>query len=80
MSAINHYDITVSRCTPQDSTQRHYFTAELPGHYSPREVGEFMDDLRARFPQHEGFQVTCTHWRCAGHLMGVVQDKEASYG
>jgi hypothetical protein len=63
MSAASHYQINVSQ------SGSHYFsTSAEHGHFlSEYEAEKMVRDFRERFPESEGFEVTCTYWECRGH-------------
>ncbi len=67
MSEAPHYEINVSRCG------RHYFAT------APRSLRNAVDarmvyrDLRARFHESEGFEISVTHWPGEGKVMDLAK-------
>ena len=57
---------------------RHYF-ATAPRSFPASQVSKaqrFYSDLRERFPESEGFNVTVTAWECTGSPMTLQWIKE----
>jgi hypothetical protein len=56
----SHYEINVAL------NNRHLF-ATAPRSALSKETAEMLiKEMRSRFPESEGFKVTCTHWQGVG--------------
>ena len=60
MSCQSPYEINVSK------DGKHLFATAPRSGVALRHSLEALTEIRSRFPKHEGWEVTMTHWDCKG--------------
>jgi hypothetical protein len=68
MSAQSHYEIVVSH------RWQHLFATAPRSCTTKAETNRVLGALTKRFPQAEGFTITCTFWECVGHPTTVLDE------
>ncbi len=66
-----YYEINVSKLNPENGRYVHHFAT------SERSITDFykckkmIEEFKIKFPESEGFKITCTHWEKAGEEIEV---------
>ena len=66
-----YYEINVSKLNPQTGKYEHYFATSERSITNMFKLQTVVDDLKNRFPESEGFKITCTHWQKNGEEMAI---------
>ena len=56
----DHYEVNVAL------NGKHFFATAPRSATDHAAAKELTQQLKARFPEAEGYSVTCTHWQCVG--------------
>lgn len=56
-----NYEINVAK------NGKHFFATTARSATDEQTARKLFDDIKARFPESEGFSVSCTRWDCVGH-------------
>lgn len=57
----SHYEINVAK------DGRHFFATAPRSARDEDEAAKLFAAIQQRFPESEGFSVSCTRWNCVGH-------------
>lgn len=60
MASQSHFQCNVSQ------NGKHLFATAEHSATTAWEAKRIMEELIKRFPEKEGFSVSCTHWQCGG--------------
>ena len=66
-----YYEINVAKLNPTTGRYEHYFATSERSIISLSSLIDMVDDFRARFPESEGFNITCTKWEKIGKEVEV---------
>lgn len=66
-----YYEINVSKLNPETGRYEHYFATAERSITNMFKFQTVVDDLKNRFPESEGFKITCTHWQKIGEEMAI---------
>ena len=66
-----YYEINVSKLNPNTGRYEHYFATAERSITNMFKLQTVVDDLKNRFPESEGFEITCTHWQKIGEEMAI---------
>lgn len=58
-----HYEINVSL------NGKHFFATSERSAQTAHEAKNLMGVFAKKFPETEGFEVSCTYWRCSGRTI-----------
>lgn len=61
-----HYEINVAKLNPTTGRYEHYFATSERSIISLSSLVDIVDDFRIKFPESEGFNITCTKWEKVG--------------
>ena len=66
-----YYEINVSKLNPDTGRYEHYFATAERSITNMFKLQTAVDDFKNRFPESEGFKITCTHWQKIGEEMVI---------
>ena len=61
-----YYEINVAKLNTTTGRYEHYFATSERSIINLRTLVDMMNDFRIRFPESEGFNITCTKWEKIG--------------
>ena len=61
-----YYEINVAKLNEKTGRYEHFFATSERSIINLRTLVNMMNDFRIRFPESEGFNITCTKWEKIG--------------
>lgn len=66
-----YYEINVSKLNPETGRYIHYFATSERSITDFYKCQQIIAEFKIKFPEEEGYKLTCTHWRKTGEEMAI---------
>ena len=66
-----YYEINVAKLNEKTGRYEHFFATDERSITNMFKLQTVVNDFKNRFPESEGFKITCTHWQKIGEEIEI---------